>query len=404
MDSYRAGYDQAERRNLERRLQHGELTALVTTSALEAGIDVGVLDATVHVGVPDTASGMWQQAGRAGRRGGSSVAIVVACERPLDSYFLTRPKELWARAPENATCDPTNTAILEQHLPCAAYESSIDVAKDARVFDDLVSARRMREGGNVGGGHQNPQSVSVGTKTDVAAGTATDGAPKPAVFQTPFLLALRRGLSATRREDDDNKTTDSSWNDGTPLLTMNKTTKRVECRQFFRPHIGVSLRGAKRDGPDWVVLDVTNGNSLRHGAVEIEKVNAHGAAKRIYPGCLFSCRRGVFKIQKLIAEDRVALCVLVTETSQNKTHTTSPLVRVTVTPLYPDPKVRVARFTKSRLHVLSLTLVTVHTDYPDCCPYIVQYTRYTTLTRSLYNQRRACPRADRSSWGTRASP
>ena len=133
-------------------------------------------------------------------------------------------------------------------------------------------------------------------------------------------------------------------NDGTPLLTMNKTTKRVECRQFFRPHIGVSLRGAKRDGPDWVVLDVTNGNSLRHGVVEIEKVNAHGAAKRIYPGCLFSCRRGVFKIQKLIAEDRVALCVLVTETSQNKTHTTSPLVRVTVTPLSPDPKVRVARF------------------------------------------------------------
>ena len=75
VDSYRGGYGAEERRSIERRLKNGELFALITTSALEMGIDVGALDATVHVGVPQTASSMWQQAGRAGRRDASSVAV-----------------------------------------------------------------------------------------------------------------------------------------------------------------------------------------------------------------------------------------------------------------------------------------------------------------------------------------
>jgi superfamily II DNA/RNA helicase len=99
VDSYRGGYGAEERRSIERRLKNGELFALITTSALEMGIDVGALDATVHVGVPQTASSMWQQAGRAGRRDASSVAVVIARESPLDAYFLDRPKELWHRAP-----------------------------------------------------------------------------------------------------------------------------------------------------------------------------------------------------------------------------------------------------------------------------------------------------------------
>ena len=88
---------------------------------------------------------MWQQAGRAGRRGASSVAIVISRETPLDAYYLERPKELWHRAPEPAVVDPANVAILEQHLPCAAHEVPIDVRRDTPVFDDAALGRRLRE-------------------------------------------------------------------------------------------------------------------------------------------------------------------------------------------------------------------------------------------------------------------
>ena len=145
VDSYRGGYGAEERRLIETKLRKGELLALITTSALEMGIDVGALDATVHVGVPATASSMWQQAGRAGRRGASSVAIVISRETPLDAYYLERPKELWHRAPEPAVVDPANVAILEQHLPCAAHEVPIDVRRDTPVFDDAALGRRLRE-------------------------------------------------------------------------------------------------------------------------------------------------------------------------------------------------------------------------------------------------------------------
>ena len=144
VDSCRAGCSTEERRLLERKLQSGETKVLVTRrSALEARIDVGRLDATVHVEVPDTASAMWQQAGRVGWRCVRSVAIVIASEKLLDAYYLEHANELWHREPENATCDPSNTQILDQHLPCAAYEIPIDLRKDAAVFDDKDAAMRL---------------------------------------------------------------------------------------------------------------------------------------------------------------------------------------------------------------------------------------------------------------------
>ena len=144
VDSYRAGYTSEERRALERRLAAGEVSALVCTSALEMGIDVGALDATVHVGVPETAAAMWQQAGRAGRRSGASLAVVVACERPLDAFYLSKPEDLFRRRPEAAVVDPANVSILEQHLPCAAFETPLDPRADAKLFDDAEAGLAFR--------------------------------------------------------------------------------------------------------------------------------------------------------------------------------------------------------------------------------------------------------------------
>jgi len=109
----------------------------VSTSALELGIDVGELDATVHLGVPDTASAQWQQAGRAGRRaGGASLAVVVATERPLDLYYLANPEALSRRLSEATHVDPCNRALMEMHLAAAADELPL-VAEDAEFFGGL---------------------------------------------------------------------------------------------------------------------------------------------------------------------------------------------------------------------------------------------------------------------------
>ena len=145
-ESYRAGYSAADRRALEAQLMNGTVSCLISTSALELGIDVGELDATVHLGVPETASAQWQQAGRAGRRSGeASVAIVVATERPLDLLYLSQPELLSARKPEAANVDPANPALLTLHVAAAAFEQPLTV-EDTPLFggSDVFSAALRR--------------------------------------------------------------------------------------------------------------------------------------------------------------------------------------------------------------------------------------------------------------------
>ncbi|HEX2032128.1 MAG TPA: DEAD/DEAH box helicase [Actinomycetota bacterium] len=123
--AYRAGYLPEERRRLERALADGELLAVAATSALELGIDIGSLDAAVLAGYPGTRASMWQQAGRAGRRTGSSLAFLVAQDDPLDQYLVTHPQDLFSRPPEAAVIDPTNPYVLGPHLACAAREQPL---------------------------------------------------------------------------------------------------------------------------------------------------------------------------------------------------------------------------------------------------------------------------------------
>jgi DEAD/DEAH box helicase domain-containing protein len=120
--SYRAGYLADHRREIEQALFQGQLIGVTATSALELGVDVGGLDATVSVGYPGTVASLWQQAGRAGRGRSGSLAILVGLDNPLDQYFMRHPAQLFGRPHEHALIDPGNVYILEQHLPCAAYE------------------------------------------------------------------------------------------------------------------------------------------------------------------------------------------------------------------------------------------------------------------------------------------
>jgi DEAD/DEAH box helicase domain-containing protein len=120
--SYRAGYLAEDRRRLERQLASGELVAVASTNALELGIDIGSLDAAVLVGYPGTRASMWQQAGRAGRRTSSSLAVLVAQDDPLDQYLVQHPADLFDKPAEAAVVDPSNPFVLEPHLLCAARE------------------------------------------------------------------------------------------------------------------------------------------------------------------------------------------------------------------------------------------------------------------------------------------
>ncbi len=122
LSPYRGGYLPEERRAIERRLFDGELRGVISTNALELGIDVGSLDAAVLVGFPNTIASTWQQAGRAGRSRHPALAVVVAYDDPIDQYLMRHPEHFFRQTPESAVLDPENPYVLASHLACAAYE------------------------------------------------------------------------------------------------------------------------------------------------------------------------------------------------------------------------------------------------------------------------------------------
>jgi DEAD/DEAH box helicase domain-containing protein len=119
---YRGGYLPDRRREVEALLRDGGARAVVATSALELGIDVGGLDAVVIAGWPGSRAATWQRAGRAGRRGAPAVIVLVACSEPIDQYVCADPGYLFGASPEQARVDPDNLAVLVPHMKCAAFE------------------------------------------------------------------------------------------------------------------------------------------------------------------------------------------------------------------------------------------------------------------------------------------
>jgi DEAD/DEAH box helicase domain-containing protein len=119
---YRGGYLPGRRRAVEQGLRAGDVLGVVSTNALELGVDIGHLDVGVLAGYPGTIASLWQQAGRAGRRSGSSAAVMVATSAPLDQFMVTHPDYLFGTPAEHARINPDNPFILVNHLKCAAFE------------------------------------------------------------------------------------------------------------------------------------------------------------------------------------------------------------------------------------------------------------------------------------------
>jgi DEAD/DEAH box helicase domain-containing protein len=125
--AYRGGYLPETRRRIERGLRSGEILCVVATNALELGIDIGDLDAVVCAGYPGSIAATWQRFGRAGRRGGMSIALLVCTSEALDQYLAREPDFLLNAAAEEARIDPGNAEILIQHLKCAAFEAPFEI-------------------------------------------------------------------------------------------------------------------------------------------------------------------------------------------------------------------------------------------------------------------------------------
>ena len=119
---YRAGYLAEDRRKIEKELFTGKLIGVVATTALEVGIDIGDLEATVLTGYPGSISSAWQQAGRSGRARQKALSILIADDNPLDQYFMRHPEHFFRKNFENALINPENHYILQAHLACAAWE------------------------------------------------------------------------------------------------------------------------------------------------------------------------------------------------------------------------------------------------------------------------------------------
>ena len=135
--SYRGGYLPEERREIERKLFAGELLGVVSTTALEVGVDIGGLDAAILNGYPGTISSTWQQIGRSGRGQQDSLAALVALPGGVHRYLLDHPEYLLSAESERALIDPGNRYILAGHLLCAAFERPIETA-DAALFGDQM--------------------------------------------------------------------------------------------------------------------------------------------------------------------------------------------------------------------------------------------------------------------------
>jgi len=146
---YRGGYLPNRRREIEKGLRDGVVRAVVSTNALELGIDIGALDVAVLAGYPGTIAATWQRAGRAGRRSNRSAAVLVASSAPLDQFIIRNAAYFFESSPEHGLIDPDNLHILVDHIKCAAFELPFQAAESFGKHDVQEILRVLAEQGLV---------------------------------------------------------------------------------------------------------------------------------------------------------------------------------------------------------------------------------------------------------------
>jgi DEAD/DEAH box helicase domain-containing protein len=196
---YRGGYLPLERRAIERDLRNGRLLGVVATNALELGIDIGGLDVAVLAGYPGTIASTWQRVGRAGRRQGTSAAVLVASSAPLDQFMVQNPDYFFGRSPEHGYVNPDNLFILLNHLKCAAFElplredekfGSLDLRRLCQHLEDIGFLHHTTDGWHWVSESYPADAISLrSVSSDNFVIVDTTGEPK-VIGETDFSSAL----------------------------------------------------------------------------------------------------------------------------------------------------------------------------------------------------------------------
>ena len=276
--SYRSGYTIEDRRALEQALFRGELLGTTATSALELGVDIGSLDATVLLGFPGSIASMWQRAGRSGRGTNAALTILVLFNSPLDQYYGRHPRQLFDRRPEAAVCDPTNPYVLREHLLCASQELPVKLAPK-----DDPRPREARDA---------LRDVAASRDAAEAAAAAAHPAIAPAMIEE-----LRDDLlfGDSARELLGHLAADG--------LTLVLPQGHVLAQLDGRPSRSVSLRTVEQEGIR--ILKVPE-------MVEIDEVDLQHAIWEVYEGAIFLHQGDTYLIERLDLTGRTAHAKLVT--------------------------------------------------------------------------------------------
>lgn len=144
VSAYRGGYLPEDRRALEKSFDRGDLVAVASTNALELGVDIAGINATVMAGYPGTLASLWQQAGRAGRAEDAALVVFIARDDPLDTYLVRHPEAVFAAPVEAAVINPANPHVLAPHLACAAAEGSLN-GNDLDFFGGTDAETALRQ-------------------------------------------------------------------------------------------------------------------------------------------------------------------------------------------------------------------------------------------------------------------
>jgi len=159
---YRGGYLPLRRREIEKGLREGQVRGVVSTNALELGIDIGALDVSIMAGYPGTIAATWQRAGRAGRRAARSAAVMVASSAPVDQFVVRHPSYFFDASPEHALVNPDNLNILVNHVKCAAFELPFTAVEDYGRVDVQEVLGVLQEAGLVHRSGADPDDEGAG--------------------------------------------------------------------------------------------------------------------------------------------------------------------------------------------------------------------------------------------------
>jgi DEAD/DEAH box helicase domain-containing protein len=271
---YRGGYLPTRRREIEKGLRDGVVRAVVSTSALELGIDIGALDVSVMAGYPGTIAATWQRAGRAGRRASRSAAVLVASSAPLDQFIVRNPGYFFDASPERALIDPDNLHVLVDHVKCAAFELPFTPVEEFGRHDVQEVLSILAEQGLVHfSGDRAPSSCEAESQ---------QSKPDEVTEANDSLEHSARGVGPRRSKEDDGARESGKW---------------IWTSESY-PADAVSLRSVSSD--NFVIVDATDEPRV------IGETDFTSGPSTLHPKAIHIVEGKLFQVDKLDFEGRKA--------------------------------------------------------------------------------------------------